>query len=335
MGFQLPRSTVLPVVLSIFALALLGLAANARGDDEVEKWLDRMVHAIEALNYRGTVVHMRDGNVDTLQIIHRADEDGIRERIVSIDGPPREVLRDGNQVRILTSGDQGMVVEGGLGSQLLPNLPPNRPSNPILAYRMSFDGTERVAGLYARRLEIRPRDQFRYGHRFWLEEETGMLLRSALLDHEGNYLQHLSFVTIELDVPIGSGELEPELSDRDAVEVKMSPASLEDDQSEADLPQPSWMPRMLPDGFRLASVSRGQNAEGQEFEHLLYSDGLASFSIYIKPARAEDDAGSERIEAMGAVHVFTGTVEDHRVTVVGEVPSATVAFVAQQLHREP
>ena len=317
------------------ALLLLGATASAQADDEVEQWLDRMVRAVETLSYRGTLVHMRDGHVDTLQIIHRADADGIRERIVSIDGPPREVLRDGNQVRILMSGDQSMVVESGIGSRLLPNLPPNRLSKPIIAYRMSFGGTERVAGLYARILEIRPRDQFRYGHRFWLEENTGMLLRSALLDHEGNYLQHLSFVTIDLDVAIGAGELEPELSVSDAVEIKMHSAARTEDEGAAELPQPTWAPRMLPDGFRLASVSRGLNSEGQEFEHLLYSDGLASFSIYIKAASPKDGPDSERIDAMGAVHVFTGTVEDHRVTVVGEVPSATVAFVAQQLQRRP
>lgn len=314
-------------------LVLLGATVSAQADDEVEQWLERMVRAVETLSYRGTVVHMRDGHVDTLQIVHRADEDGIRERIASIDGPPREVLRDGNQVRILMSGDQSMVVEAGIGSRLLPSLPPDRLSKPILAYRMSFGGSERVAGLYARILEIRPRDQFRYGHRFWLEENTGMLLRSALLDHEGNYLQHLSFVTIDLDVPIGSSELEPELSVSDAVEIKMHSASRDPGEGAASLPQPTWAPRMLPDGFRLASVSRGLNSEGREFEHLLYSDGLASFSIYIKSASPEDGPDSERIDAMGAVHVFTGTVEDHRVTVVGEVPSATVAFVAQQLHR--
>lgn len=317
----------------LLALVLVSASVSAYADDEVDQWLDRMLRAIETLNYRGTLVHMRDGHVDTLRIVHRADEDGIRERITSIDGPPREVLRDGKQVRILLGGDQSMVVQGGIGSRLLPNLPPNRLSRPILSYRMSFSGTERVAGLSARVLEIRPRDQFRYGHRFWLEENTGMLLRSALLDHEGNYLQQLSFVTIDLGVPIGSSELEPELDDSDALEIKMSPVSDDDDETSMELARPSWTPRMLPDGFRLASVSRGYNSDGQAFEHLLFSDGLASFSVYIKAASPEDEPDSERIDVIGPVHVFTGTVEDHRVTVVGEVPSATVAFVAQQMHR--
>lgn len=317
----------------VLAFVVVGFSPGARADDEVGYWLDRMVRAIETLSYRGTLVHMRDGHVDTLHIVHSADQQGIRERIASIDGPPREVLRDGKQVRVLLGGDQSMVVEGGIGSRLLPNLPPNRLSRPILAYRMTFGDNERVAGLYARVLEIRPRDQFRYGHRFWLEENTGMLLRSALLDHEGNYLQHLTFVNIELGVPIADSELEPELSASEALEIKMGPVGQNTGTGPTELARPTWTPRMLPDGFRLASVSRGLNSDGEEFEHLLFSDGLASFSIYIKSARSGDGPDSERIDAIGPVHVFTGTVEDHRVTVVGEVPSATVAFVAQQLQR--
>lgn len=317
------------------ALSLFGTVQTVRANDDVDYWLDRMVRAIETLNYRGTLVHMRDGHVDTLRIVHSADGDGIRERIVSIDGPPREVLRDGKQVRVLLGGDQSMVFEGGIGSRLLPNLPANRLSQPILAYRMGFIGTDRVAGKNARVLEIRPRDQFRYGHRFWLEERTGMLLRSALLDHEGNYLQHLSFVKIDLEVPISASELEPELSVNDALEIRMSPMDELTSRPTTEPALPTWTPRLLPDGFRLASVSRGYNSDGQEFEHQLFSDGLASFSVYIKAARAADRPGSERIDAVGPVHVFTGSVDDHRVTVVGEVPSATVAIVAQQLQRHP
>lgn len=327
------------ILFGCLLLLLQAVGQSAQANEDVDYWLDRMVRAIESLNYRGTLVHMREGHVDTLHIVHRVDADGIRERIASVDGPQREVLRDGQQVRVLLGADQSMVFEGGIGSRLLPKLPADRQSQPILAYRMSFVGSERVAGKDTRVLEMRPRDQFRYGHRFWLEEQTGMLLRSALLDHEGNYLQHLSFVSIELDVPISASELEPELRVSDALEIRMAAIDgAVDDVGELDLseaPRPTWTPRLLPDGFRMVSVSRGLNSEGQEFEHQLFSDGLASFSVYIKAAVSGESAGKrERIDAVGPVHLFTGMVEDHRVTVVGEVPSATVAFVAQQLQRQ-
>lgn len=316
----------------LIGIVLTGLAlAPAQADDEVGVWLDRMSRAVETLNYRGTLVHMRNGHVDTLRIIHRADENGIRERIYSLDGKPREILRDGNQVRTLLEGNQPLIVQGGIGSRLLPHLPVSQLSSPILAYRMRFVGTERVAGMNARVIEIRPRDQFRYGHRFWLEERTGMLLRSALLDHAGRHLQKLTFVDIELGVPISDSELAPGIEVRDAPEATMAEQRVAPPAAASELRQASWTPARVPDGFRLASVGKGVSPDGRAFEHLLFSDGLTSFSVYVEEARGGE--ASERIEAVGPVHVYTGMVEQHRVTVVGEVPSATVALIAQQLQR--
>lgn len=322
--------------LGLIGLVLIVLSLGSEptlADEEVGAWLDRMSRAVDSLNYRGTLVHMRNGHVDTLRIIHRADEDGIRERIYSLDGQPREILREGNQVRTLLEGNQPLVVQGRIGARLLPNLPINQRSSPILAYRMRFDGTERVAGMNTRVIEIRPRDRFRYGHRFWLEERTGMLLRSALLDHSGRHLQKLTFVDIELGVPISDRELAPAIEVRDAPESTMDEQSVSPPVAGSDLREATWTPARLPDGFRLANVGRGVGADGRTFEHLLFSDGLTSFSVYVE--EAGDRSASERIEAIGPVHVYTGMLEQYRVTVVGEVPPATVALIAQQLQRRP
>lgn len=316
----------------LLGLVLSGLAmVPAQAEEDVSAWLDRMSRAVDSLNYRGTLVHMRNGHVDTLRIIHRADENGIRERIYSMDGQPREILREGNQVRTLLEGNQPLIVEGRIGARLLPHLPVSQLSSPILAYRMDFAGTERVAGMNTRVIEIRPRDQFRYGHRFWLEEKTGMLLRSALLDHAGRHLQKLTFVDIELGVPISDSELAPAIEVRDAPEATMDEHSVPPPAAASELRQASWTPARLPDGFRLASVGSGVSADGRPFEHLLFSDGLTSFSVYVEEAGGGQ--ASERIDAIGPVHVYTGMVEQNRVTVVGEVPPATVALIAQQLQR--
>lgn len=319
------------------ASAALVLAAlpQAQASEDVGYWLDRMSRAIETLNYRGTLVHIRDGQVDTLRIIHRSDQDGIRERIYSLDGQPREILRDGAHVRTLLGGDQTIVVGGNLGARLFPNLPLSRLSSPVVAYRMRVAGADRVAGMNTRIVDIRPRDQFRYGHRLWLEENTGMLLRSALLDHEGNRLQQMSFVDIELGVPISDSELDPVLNRSGVVELEMDDVPAERRAAAAEMRRATWTPRHLPDGFRLASVGRGHDREGRPFEHLLFSDGLASFSVYIEIDAGSRSGPSDRIESIGPVHVYTASVDRHRVTVVGEVPPATVAFVARQLERRP
>ncbi len=317
--------------LSLCALmVMLGWALTSRADtgSETQQWLDRMARAVETLNYRGTLVHVREDQVDTLRIIHRADDRGIRERIYAVDGEPREVLRDGNEVRCLLPGDRPKVMESQLSGRLLPSLPINRLAGADSAYRTSMEGSERVAGLMTRIIMIEPRDEYRYGYRLWLEKSTGMLLRYALVDHDGRQLQQLSFTSIELGVTISDAELEPELTN--AAKVLTTRLDDPDGRISSGRRNEAFQGR-VPPGFRLANVGKGRGEDGEVFEHLLFSDGLATFSIYIE--RATPDAVGSRMEAMGPVHVFTDQSHGRLLTVVGEVPVATVEFVGRRFGR--
>ncbi|MFU8830519.1 MAG: MucB/RseB C-terminal domain-containing protein [Wenzhouxiangella sp.] len=322
------KSGELVRVCALLALVSGSLPAFAETTaSEVQAWLDRMARAVETLNYRGTLVHWHDGRVDTLGIVHRADESGIRERIYSLDGEPREILRDGDEVRCLLAGDQPLVVQRQLATRLIPNLPLNRLGGPKLAYDMSLGGRERVAGMMAQIVKVSPRDQYRYGYQFWLEEKTGMLLRSALLDHRGRRLQQLSFVTVELGVPISDRELEPVL-------IGGIESTLQTSLPSGEPVQPrhaSWQPAKIPHSFNLVHFGAGHSADGSKFEHLLYSDGLANFSVYVEDGR--QGYTSSRLESIGPVHVFTGLLDGRQVTVVGEVPRTTVEYVGRSLRQ--
>lgn len=315
-------------LLTVFAVALLVQApAPVRADDDVQNWLDRMSRAVETLDYRGTLVSVRNGQVNTLRIIHRADESGVRERIYSIDGSPREILRDGDSVRCVLPGDEPMLLESELDGRLLPSLPVNRLLGPESGYVMSMGGRERVADMMARVIHIQPRDAYRYGSRLWLEERTGMLLRYALIDHDGRQLQQLSFTSLELGAKISDSELQPELVG-DAFESRQLDERAQSSRvGRRSLPVQPRVPR----GFRLVNAGRGKGSEGESFDHLLYSDGLSSFSVYVEPTGSETVAG--RVETMGPVHVYSARRGGHMFTVVGEVPAATVEFVGRQLQQ--
>lgn len=306
---------------------MLSAIGPARAEDSVHDWLDRMSRAVETLDYRGTLVQVRDGQVDTLRIIHRADEDLVRERIYSVDGIPREVIREGDSVRCVLPGDEPTMLESQLGGRLLPSLPVNRLLGPESGYLMSLGGRERVADMMAQIIQIQPRDAYRYGSRLWLEERTGMLLRYALIDHDGRQLQQLSFTSLDLGANISDSELEPELVGKQVATETMD----ESLRSMGSSVRPISVRPRVPRGFRLVNAGRGSGTGGSDFEHLLYSDGLSSFSIYIERAGRETMAG--RVEAMGPVHVYTIQSGGRMFTVVGEVPAATVEFVGRQLRR--
>lgn len=312
----------------VLILALSPSIARTGGTDVLD-WLDRMARAVETMNYRGTLVHVREGRVDTLRVIHRAGEDGVRERIYSLDGQPREILRDREQVRSLLPDEQSVIVQRRFPPRMLSQLPFSRLTDPNQGYHLEMGVTERVAGLQAQVIEIKPRDRYRYGHRLWLEEQTGMLLRTALLDQKGRILQQLSFTEIEIGARIDDAELEPGF-ESSAVITTFGEVGTESRPNESA--RPSWLPDKLPAGYLLAVVERGVGPGGEEFEHLVFSDGMASFSVYIESITGEA-AGSSRVASIGPVHIYTREMDERRVTVVGEVPAATVEIIGQYLRR--
>jgi len=68
-------------------------------------------------------------------------------------------------------------------------------------------------------------------------------------------------------------------------------------------------------------------------EHMLFSDGLASFSVYLERMEKDSErfAGHSRI---GATNAFGTMVGDYQATVVGEVPRVTVDRVGRAIRRK-
>jgi sigma-E factor negative regulatory protein RseB len=77
-------------------------------------------------------------------------------------------------------------------------------------------------------------------------------------------------------------------------------------------------------------VDRPAGAAEDSTEHYVLSDGLASVSIYIERGVEDGLQGGSRI---GAVHAVGGRIAGHQVTVVGEVPAATVEQVLAGIER--
>lgn len=315
-------------VHSIIAAAVVLCCAGQLRADSVEQWLVRMDHAVASISYRGTLVSTGSNRIDTMRVLHRVDDDGVRERIYALDGPPREVLRDRDQVRCLVSGQASVTVDNPFPTRLLPRIPLDEILGADSVYRARLVGGGRVAARNARVIEIQPLDQYRYGRRLWLDSDTGMLLRSVVFAPDGKVVEKLSFVEIEIGASITDAELESDLENPSHV-ARYQLGNVENAEF-ASSKTPLWLPESLPKGFQLTSVGHG-GSEGSRYEHLLFSDGLASFSIYVEFDRSAGIA--EQIESRGAMHIYTGSIDGNLVTVVGEVPAPTVRLIGRHLRR--
>src|SRR5215467_12582564 len=82
---------VLPFLLPVSA-------ALAQTDPSALHWLQKIYAASEKLSYTGTFVYQQGQRVETSRIVHVADSSGPRERLETLDGVPREIVRTGDEV---------------------------------------------------------------------------------------------------------------------------------------------------------------------------------------------------------------------------------------------
>jgi len=316
----LPRKALLLLVLiGISQVSMAGDSASAR------EWLERMTTAMSQMSYQGTFVYVRDDVVETMRITHVTDETGVRERLYSVSGPHREVIRDRKGVRCVLEDSAAVVEDKVVASSYFPELPLSIIDGDSSGYRLETVGEARIAGHTARRVSISPEDRFRYGYDFWLEEQTGLLLKWVLFDARHRPLAKLVFTDFAIGSAINLSELESDARAEDFVEMKtFSPEETVVTQS-----SPRWQPTKLPPGFNLASYSHKSGAEGV-YEHMVYSDGLAAVSVYVEQ-NGIGAAVKTGISQLGTNNAFTRTEGDLQITVIGEVPAITVKSIANEI----
>jgi sigma-E factor negative regulatory protein RseB len=324
-----PRGARVRISLVGLLLAFVVLPLQADDSKAVRGWLDKMALAVDTLTYQGTLVYTRGSRLDTMRIYHRAGDQGALERVVSLNGPKREVLRDQNGVRCIFPDTQSVVIDTRIADGLFPLIPLEQVANPSTAYRFTLGQVGRVAELSAQVINVVPNDGYRYGYRLWLEQKTAMLLKSELLDETGQPLEQLMFAQITLGGNIADSDLQPDVRDSSFVQVEIPQ---ETPGGVVSRMAGHWQVGQVPDGFMMSGHHHGASGEQDQLEHLVYTDGMATVSIYVEPM-AGDAAYLNGSSRLGAVNVFGMQADGFVVTAVGEVPAATVKLMARSVVR--
>jgi sigma-E factor negative regulatory protein RseB len=309
---------------SSLLLALVVVDVSAQ---DARSWLERMNRAVEDLNYRGTFVHVLEGTAETLLIIHRNDGGRIGERIVSLDGVGREIIRQEDQVQCILPDQRVVLLETRKELSPLVSALPSNAAQLEPHYELTLRASARVANRPTRVLEIKPQDEFRYGYMLWLDEETAMPLKSQLTDENGEIIEQILFTEIDLVESIPPAALEATI-DTTGFTWLRPPES-------APLTEGiPWRAAQVPGGFKL-SVATQSRIAGSEYpvEHLVYSDGLATVSVFIEDPKTKAEV-NEGFSRVGSTNAFSLTLRGRKVTAVGEVPRQTVRTIASSLVAE-
>jgi len=313
----------LPVAApSLLVFVLLGGNAVAQ---PAREWLERMSRAVDELNYSGTFVHVLDGTPETLHIVHRHADGQSGERILSLDGARREIVRQGARVQGIFPDRRIVLFETRRDVSPLATALPSNAAALEPHYVIELGPTARVADRSVQLLEIKPRDEFRYGYVLWLDRETAMPLKSNLVDEQGNVVEEILFTDIEFPADIPASALEPTIDTTGFTTQRASEAKPLD----AEIP---WRAATVPGGFKLSVATESQIAGSDTpVGHLVYSDGLATVSVFIEDPATEADVG-EGFSTMGSTNVYSLTLSSgQKATAIGEVPRQTVRTIASSL----
>lgn len=280
-------------------------------------WMARMNQALNSLDYHGDLVYAHGGQIETLSLFHAAGPDGVRERLVSTSGAPREVIREGGKVTCVGTGRLPSAYGEVAATPLLGTFSGDEAAL-TRHYALALAEGERVAGHATQRVEVRPRDAFRYGYRIWLEQGTGLPLKSVRFGADGRAVEQILFTRVAL------GE-RPADSDLGAPTVAGTAQNALIPPQAVTSPAPGWQVADAPAGFALR-LQQPPSRDGST--HLVYSDGLANVSVYVEPLQRDVPAFSGPA-SRGALNLYGRVVDGRQITVLGDVPAATVERFAQ------
>ena len=292
--------------------------------------LNKMGEAIKKSNYFGTLVYTHDGHVESLKIVHKMDGKGELQRIVHLTGAAREVIRKDDVVTCYMPDSQSVFVgERRFNNHLLARLSQNFEEF-TNQYDFNIDGTGRVAGRESTIVAIKPKDNFRYGYRFWIDNDSHLLLKSDLLDASNNVLEQLMFVDINVGTEISPDMLKPAIDGKSFTWHKGSEKPVEN----ASTSMTGWQVKNLPNGFSVKDRSKQKMPNSDDpVDYLFISDGLATISVYIEKFDV-DNKGYVGSSRMGAVSIYGSLLDDYHVTVVGEAPQGTVKMIAESISHQ-
>jgi sigma-E factor negative regulatory protein RseB len=314
------------LVACLFASPAAGQGSGESSADEARQWLGRMSDALAGRNYDGLFTHSTGGQTESMRIVHKVEKDRSLERLVSLDGSGREIVRTAEEVHAYLPDRRVVLVEprNDEGS-LLEALPTPGPKLDAF-YDLRMRKGTRLLGRDIVVIDVRPRDQYRYGYRLWLDQETAMPLRSVVGDGNGRAIEQIKFTKLEVKDRIPARDIEPAV-DATGFQWVRTGRRL----AAATLPTAGWRPLRVPPGFRLVA-SRLQPMPGSPMpaQHLIFSDGLAAISIFIEPGAPRGPRPPE-FSTMGSANAYSTSVRGHVVTAIGEVPAATVRDVANSM----
>ena len=312
-------STLLLVTLS---LSTACFSANTNENDQAKPWLERLSQSLKQLNFSTSFVVVKNNQAEPYHWFHGVNELGKELEILALlNGPRKDILRKDNIVSYIEPEFPPYSVESPKISGPIPSIL----SGDISLLEKSYDfisvGRSRVLGRSAQLIRIVSKDQHRFGYWLWLDKQSGLLLKLALITRKGKLLEQVQFTHLEITDTLSENLIQLQSAELpQVIDLYIS-----DEANEL-----GWSVNWLPKGFKKLKSNRHRiSATKQPVEFMLFNDGLVDLSVYVSKS-ADKQRAVEYVFDGGTV-VLNQVVNGFEVSVVGKIPVNTAKAIADSV----
>jgi len=156
--------------------------------------LRSMATAVRSLSYSGKLVYQRADVLANLAFQHDVVDGEEVARLRRLSGSPMERAQTGQSLIEASPGPnvlrQGYPLPGLLNAEIRHVLD--------APYRLSLESEERVADRLAQIVYVEALDGHRHSYRFWVDQESSLLLKSQTLNADDQVLEQFEFSELTL-----------------------------------------------------------------------------------------------------------------------------------------
>jgi sigma-E factor negative regulatory protein RseB len=313
------------------ALALgLACSAHAAPGTEPLAWLQRAAQASRTASYAGIYVHNNGERTSTVRITHVNVNGDEHERLEALDGPPYEIVRRNEEMFCYFPDAKTVRLDRRINARYFPSIFRATPEAIAASYELKLGKTERVLGYDCQWIRLQPKDALRFEQRLCAEVGTGLVIRAKTLNDQKQVIEQYTFTDLKLGPHVARSDVKSIFEARVKQWITDSQP-----REEAKGIDSGWNVLNPPNGFtKITELRRKLPGRSQPVSQIIFSDGLASLSVFVEPnavpARTEEVATED-----GTTTFFVRPMGDHLVTVLGEVPLATAQQVGRSVARRP
>ena len=277
--------------------------------------LEKSAKASQQLNYEGVFHSQSSSETNSTHVIHANIDNKEYCLLKMLDGAPNEVFCSGDMVYV--TSQEGLLIKKRKNQFLFPSVLPSDINHLKKNYQLSFGEKKRIADRMAQLIVLTAKDNFRFNYHIWIDDKNFLPLKLVVTDNINKVIEQSTFTTIAFNKHLKKDIFEKNINLSQIYIAKNKFV-------ENYVSNKFWSLRDLPSGFKEVDlISRRVNGLNLLDYQLIFSDGLAYVSLFIRPITRGTEP-KEGTVTIGSTNISARYQDGYQIMSVGIVPPETV-----------